>query len=26
NQNYFSSVFKKNTGMSPRAWAKRNLR
>ena len=25
-QNYFSSVFKKNTGMSPRAWAKRNLR
>lgn len=23
NQNYFSSVFKKNTGMSPRAWAKR---
>ncbi len=25
NQNYFSSVFKKNTGMSPRAWAKRNL-
>lgn len=24
NQNYFSSVFKKNTGMSPRAWAKRN--
>ena len=26
NQNYFSSVFKKNTGMSPRTWAKRNLR
>lgn len=26
NQNYFSSVFKKNTGMSPRAWAKRNPR
>ncbi|MCR4821390.1 MAG: substrate-binding domain-containing protein [Treponema sp.] len=26
NQNYFSSVFKKNTGMSPRAWAKRNIR
>ena len=26
NQNYFSSVFKKNTGMSPRVWAKRNLR
>jgi len=26
NQNYFSSVFKKNTGMSPRAWAERNLR
>ena len=25
NQNYFSSVFKKNTGMSPRAWAKRYL-
>ena len=25
NQNYFSSVFKKNTGMSPRTWAKRNL-
>jgi AraC-like DNA-binding protein len=24
NQNYFSSVFKKNTGMSPRAWSKRN--
>lgn len=24
NQNYFSSVFRKNTGMSPRAWAKRN--
>ncbi|MBQ0050677.1 MAG: substrate-binding domain-containing protein [Treponema sp.] len=24
NQNYFSSVFKKNTGMSPRNWAKRN--
>lgn len=24
NQNYFSSVFKKNTGMSPRAWAQRN--
>jgi DNA-binding LacI/PurR family transcriptional regulator/AraC-like DNA-binding protein len=24
NQNYFSTVFKKNTGMSPRAWAKRN--
>lgn len=23
NQNYFSSVFKKNTGMSPRAWAHR---
>lgn len=24
NQNYFSSVFKKNTGMSPRAWAHRH--
>lgn len=24
NQNYFSSVFKKNTGMSPRSWAKKN--
>ncbi len=24
NQNYFSSVFKKNTGMSPRQWTKRN--
>lgn len=24
NQNYFSSVFKKNTGLSPRNWAKRN--
>ncbi len=23
NQNYFSSVFKKNTGMSPRAWSHR---
>ncbi len=23
NQNYFSSVFKKNTGMSPRAWSRR---
>lgn len=23
NQNYFSSVFKKNTGMSPRAWVRR---
>ncbi len=23
NQNYFSSVFKKNTGMSPRSWAHR---
>ena len=22
NQNYFSSVFKKNTGLSPRNWAK----
>lgn len=24
NQNYFSSVFKKNTGVSPRLWTKRN--
>lgn len=24
NQNYFSSVFKKNTGLSPREWAKKN--
>lgn len=24
NQNYFSSVFKKNTGLSPRNWAKKN--
>ena len=23
NQNYFSAVFKKNTGLSPRSWAKR---
>lgn len=26
NQNYFSSVFKKNTGLSPRNWAKQNKR
>ena len=24
NQNYFSSVFKKNTGLSPKAWLKKN--
>ena len=25
NQNYFSAVFKKNTGLSPRNWLKRKL-